>query len=336
LFVRRVAVILGDEANPLVRPVRGFAMRRRRVVIGAAALAVAAAGVWLTRPKGPPEPVYRGKTLSAWLDERRDTGRGPVVLTDEAVAAVRAIGPRAIPTLLAWLRASDSQIIRGARDVLEWRLKLVRVPTNDETRMRAMYGFRALGPAARPAFPAIVALALHSPDDGQGYDAINALCESDADTLRSLAAGLNHPDREVRLRAVDALCALRFAPNNEVCLPALEGAAGTDPDPRVRAEAVRAIAFINQELKSLTYILTADPDPEIRATAARSVGLHGARARAFLPDLEAAAHDDDPKVCEAAAEAIRQVRGPERQGGAPEGPRAPGSGPLPVGPPGPL
>jgi hypothetical protein len=284
-------------------------MKRRAVVVGAAVLAVAALGVGLSRPGGPPEPVYRGKPLSAWLDDRRATPQGPVVLSDEAIAAVRVLGPEAVPTLLAWLRASDSPVNRNAKILLEWRLRLpLRVPTNQEKRMRAMYGFRALGPAARSAFPAVVAIALNSPDDWQRADALNALTDSDADTMRRLAGGLKSPDREVRLRAVDALSCIRIAAD-EVCLPALEGALN-DPDPQVRVEAAKAIALFDQNLKAYASWLT-HRDPERRVFGARAVGGYRTRARAFLSDLEAAARDDDPKVREAVAEAIRQVRGRE-------------------------
>ena len=223
-------------------------MKRPIVLVGAAVLAVASLGVWLSRPGSPPEPAYRGKTLSAWLDDRRATPQGPVVLSDEAAAAVRALGPKAVPTLLGWLRSSDSSTRRNAKIVLEWRLKLpLRVPINQDKRMRAMYGFRALGPAAKSAFPALVAIALNSPDEWQRGDAINALTESGADAMKLLAGGLKSPDREVRLRAAVALSCIRIAPD-AVCLPALEMALN-DPDTRVRAEAAKGISLCHQQLK---------------------------------------------------------------------------------------
>ena len=297
-----------DRANRSVDPAGGLVMNKRRVTAtGAVVIAVAALGSWWFRSGDPPEPVYGGKTLGAWLDDRRSTPQGPVVLSDEAAAAVRAMGPEAVPTLLAWLRASDPMISRNAKVLLEWRLKLpVRVPTNQDKRMRAMYGFRALGPVARPAFPALVALALNSPDEWQRVDAINALTDSNADVMRRFAEGLRSPDREVRLRAVFALSCIRIAPD-EVCLPALEGAL-KDPDPQVRAEATRAISLFNLNLKNGAAWLKLG-DPAMRAIGARMVGGYRARARAFLPDLEAAALDDDPEVRAAVAEAIRQVRG---------------------------
>jgi len=282
-------------------------MKRRACVVGAAVFVAAALAVWLSRPGAPPEPVYRGKTLGAWLDDRRATPQGPVVLSDEAVAAVRALGPKAVPPLLAWLRASDSSVKRNAKILLEGRLKLpLRVPTNQENRMRAMYGFRALGLAARSAFPAVVAIALNSPDEWQRADAINALTDSDADTMRRLAAGLKSADREVRLRALFSLPCIRIAPD-EVCLPAFE-AALKDPDPQVRIEAAKAIAFFQQNLKDFAAWLT-HRNPEIRVFAAQAIGSYRTRAQAYLSDLEAAAHDKDPKVRAAVAEAIHQVRG---------------------------
>jgi HEAT repeat protein len=253
------------------------------------------------------EPTYQGKRLSAWLDERHPTPPGPVVLNDDAVAAVQALGSEAIPTLLAWLRASDSWMSRNAKIVLEWRLSLpVQVPTNQAKRMRAMYGFRALGAAAKSAFPEIVALVLNSPDEWQRGDAINALTDSDADTMRRLAEGLNSPSTEVRLRAVNALTCLRIEPD-EVCLPALERAT-SDPDTRVRSKAAQGIALINSQLTVIAGWLT-HHDPEYREIAARIVGGYRARARSYLPALEVAAHDPDLKVRAAASGAIEQIRG---------------------------
>jgi HEAT repeats len=284
-------------------------MKQRTVVVGVAVLAIASLGVWLLRPGGPPEPAYQGKTLGAWLDDRRATPQGPVVLSDEAVAAVRAVGAEAVPTLVYWLRQSDSSLSRNAKIVLEWRLKLpFRVPTNQDNRMRAMYGFRALGSVARSAFPELTAIVLNSPDEWQRGDAINALTDSDAGTMRRLAAGLKSPDREVRLRAVGALTCIRIAPD-EVCLPALEGALN-DPDAGVRAGAAKGIALFDHQLKALAGCLD-HRNPEFRATAARVIGGYRTRARDFLPALEAAASDADPEVRRAVAEAIQQVRGRE-------------------------
>ena len=232
-----------------------------------------------------------------------------MVLSDQAVAAVRAIGPAAVPTLLAWLRASDSSFSRSAKILLEWRLKLpVRVPTNQDKRMRAMYGFRALGSAASAAFPELVAIALDSPDEWQRGDAINALTDSDADTMRRIAGSLKSPDREVRLRAVFALSCIRIAPD-EVLPPRARGSTERPGPPGSHrgGEGNRRLRPPAQGLRGLAHT------PRLQDAGPR--GPPGWKLphsrRAFLSDLEAAAGDNDPEVRAAVAEAIQRVRGSE-------------------------
>jgi HEAT repeat protein len=185
-------------------------------------------------------------------------------------------------------------------------LKLpVRVPTNQENRMRTMYGFGALGLAAKSAFPAIVAIALQSSDEWQRADAINALTDSDTDAMRGLAAGLTNPDRDVLLRAIFALTCIRIAPDL-VCMPALEGVVN-DPDPLVRAEAAKGITLFNQNLKMFAGFLT-HRNPEMRLFAVQALGSYRTRARPYLVNLEAAVDDDDTRVRKAVAASIPQVR----------------------------
>jgi HEAT repeats len=282
-------------------------MSRRTVVVGIAVLAIAAAGAWWW-PKSRDEPVYRGKTLSAWLDERHEPYPGSVVLTKEAEAAVRAIGADAIPSLMNWLRASDSSGNQFASRVVTRLGVPLRVPGSYEMQERAAYGLAALGTVAKPVFPEIAMIALKDArNEGQRINAINALANCDADTMRLLAAGLKDPDRNIRLSAISALFHLRVAPD-EVCLPALEGALN-DQDAQVRDSASGTITRFEEELEACAAGLE-QGDPTYRARAARILGSYRTRARKHLPKLEAAA-DDDPAVRAAIAEAIRQIRGRE-------------------------
>jgi hypothetical protein len=282
-------------------------VRRRTVVVGAAVLAIAALGAWWW-PKSRSEPVYRGKTLSAWLDERYEPYPGSVVLTKEAEGAVRAIGTDAIPWLMNWLRASDSLGNKIASTVVTRLGVPLRVPGSYEMQTRAAYGLAALGPVAKPVFPEIAMIALNdAQNEGQRVNAINALTNCDANTMRLLAAGLKNPDLNIRLRAISALFHIRVAPD-EVCLPALEGAL-KDQDAQVRASACGTITRFEEELEACAAGLEQD-DPTYRARAARILGSYRKRARKYLPNLEAAA-DDDPDVRTAIAEAIQQIRGRE-------------------------
>jgi hypothetical protein len=215
------------------------------------------------------EPVYRGKRLSAWLDECRDTGKGPVVLTSEAESAIRAIGPAAIPTLMSWIEARDQLITEWAVGGLMRIGRSFPIETNADTRRRAMYGFRALGPAAKPVWPRLAELVLQSDHEGIRGDAINALIEADAETIARRAASIRSNDLAVRARAIRVLAALRQSP--EVSVPALV-AALKHPDAWVRKDAAHALWFYQSEdlvgtaLPALQAAAT-DPDAGVSAEA---------------------------------------------------------------------
>lgn len=279
-------------------------MKRRSFVVASVLIVVLLLIQW-ARWTEPLDPEYQGKPLSAWLDDRQ-TIRGSVILSDEAVQAVRAIGPTAVPTLLAWLGTADSSLFRLSRRLHSSAYLPIKFAEHEKERTRAMYGFRALGPVARSAFPAIVAIILNTDDGRQGGDAINALTNSDADTMRLLAHGLQSSDSQIQSQAIQALRYLRIAPD-EVCLPALE-ALSHDPHPGIRQQAANAITFINSQLSSIVPALS-DQNPTFRAIAAQIIGGYRTHARAYLPNLEAAADDEDSQVRAAVAEAIRQVKG---------------------------
>ena len=130
------------------------------------------------------EPSYNNKPLSAWLDDRVLRSDGTTVLSDESVFAVQQIGHQAIPMLLQWLRYSDPpgfRLLRGAN---------VPVPLNGNWRVRAVYGFRALGDAAAPAIPDLVQLALYERDEPVRLAAIGALTNNHPEALRLLSPSL--------------------------------------------------------------------------------------------------------------------------------------------------
>lgn len=78
------------------------------------------------------EPASESRPLSAWL---RDLGAGETHRRARAEAALRHMGVRVVPALLARLESSN---------------------TNDHAR--AILGFAALGDAGRPAIPSLMAL----------------------------------------------------------------------------------------------------------------------------------------------------------------------------------
>ena len=80
-------------------------MKRRTVLVGAAVLAIACLGIWLSRPADPPEPAIGARDVGRLVRRPSRDPAGAGVLSDDADAAVRAIGPAAVPTLLAWVPA---------------------------------------------------------------------------------------------------------------------------------------------------------------------------------------------------------------------------------------
>jgi hypothetical protein len=116
------------------------------------------------------EPVYQGKTLSAWLERYSGNG-GPVQPYEieegraEAATAIRHIGTNGIPCLLRMAATEDSPVkkwlvrvpasMRVAKYLvsqplfLRWETKSVLGPSN------ACTGFRLLGPEAKSAIPGL-------------------------------------------------------------------------------------------------------------------------------------------------------------------------------------
>ena len=108
----------------------------------------------------PAEPAYGGKKLSAWADEltaiRADVShRG--TRGQEHVKAIRAIGTNAIPWLLAQYRHGSVWQWRMNQLLDKQHLVKLRFPDPDLGAIRATTGFIALGDAAEPGIPALLA-----------------------------------------------------------------------------------------------------------------------------------------------------------------------------------
>ena len=105
------------------------------------------------------EPHADGHPLSYWLqlggerdaDDIFSENKHP---NEEADAAVRKIGVRAVPILLQKLRVTDSKWRRPTVDWVGRHLKLAFEPSKAEREWaEAQYGFRILGTQAVVAIP---------------------------------------------------------------------------------------------------------------------------------------------------------------------------------------
>jgi HEAT repeat protein len=160
----------------------------------------------------------------------------------------------------------------------------------------------------------LVRQAAHDPDARVRATALEALSSlpwpgGSPDFRRVLRAALKDRDHSVRAAALSALS--RYPPEVRKAIPDLIAAA-KGKDVRLRPAALAALAAVGNEddeaAATLVAALGEANDARVRVTAALCVRQLGpVRARAALPALEAALHDEDPALREAAVRALTQV-----------------------------
>ncbi len=136
-----------------------------------------------------------------------------------------------------------------------------------------------------------------------------ARCGNPADAPR-LAGALDPAREPVPLNRATAAGALRIL-GNPVAVPALIQAL-RDPDPTVRAEALRALGTLQarSERPAIERALRADPAPSARVEAAYA--LRRLADLEALPALALALEDPDESVVFAAHDALQQISGAQR------------------------
>jgi peptidoglycan/xylan/chitin deacetylase (PgdA/CDA1 family) len=123
------------------------------------------------------EPVSQGRKLSAWLQELHELGLEAPLAESEApalrdwearqqraVAAIRSIGPKALPYLLKWLSVipQPSPWRDRLQDLLQKQsLIKITLPQQHYRGEQAIAGFGALGSIAVPALPKLQELLLN-------------------------------------------------------------------------------------------------------------------------------------------------------------------------------
>jgi hypothetical protein len=179
-------------------------MSRGRVIFWSLLLAVIAlvAAAWFSFR----EPRAGGEPLSYWL--RQGVGQGVGLdgfgmfewNSPESEAAIREIGTKAIPVLLAKLRASDSPWKKKTYDLLNKQDFYQFEFTGDYyEKMQAIYGFKVLGSNALPALPALEQMFW---DTNTSWEAARSLAQLGLVALPILRAGFTNADSLIRGAAV--------------------------------------------------------------------------------------------------------------------------------------
>jgi len=242
-------------------------MKRVRILLGVLIIAVAGVMVW--RALSAQEPVYQGRTVDSWLDDLTvSNGVARNVRSTEYRAALKQIGPEAVPFIFRKLRQNDSPWHNKYRDI--WP----NLPGF----------FHKLLPQPKPI----------SFDAGW---AGTALADCGTNATRMVIDKLNDGNpavREVAWRAVSMSFARDSMSTNEMislCLPALK-----DEVAMVRLEAARCLGRLgtaaSNAVPALLPLLSSSEAGRrasqrvfVRANTARALGEIGPAASNAIPAL---------------------------------------------------
>jgi HEAT repeat protein len=230
-------------------------MRKKRLLLIAAALGLTLVGLITWDSWTPSEPVYQGKRLSYWLlaydlgaTDRPDNG--------SADRAIQAIGTNSIPTLLRMLRTHDSSLNSKFASLAEKQPFIaISHPSVDGLYFRAARGFQLLGPRGESAVPQLAAI----------YD--RNLPPPSRSTIARILAGMGSAAKA----AVPAL---------------VRGLANTNAPER--GDTLTALGRIHAQpdlvLPELLKVLQTPASPN-HLTAAAALAAYGAEARSTVPVL---------------------------------------------------
>ena len=224
------------------------------------------------------EPAHQARPLSAWL---RDLSADDAGKRDDAQKALRQMGVKVLPHLLARIEAADTNI-----------------------QTRGILGFTALGSVAMPATQALAVLLSKNETS---LPAARALAAIGPASIPVLTNSLSSPVRFVRTSGARGLG--RMGRDARPAVPALVGALDDDDDD-LRYFAARALGHIAEEPDLTVPALAArleDRSVEVRKMAAHSLGQFRQRAQLAVPALLQAMQGNDSGVKLTALFALKEI-----------------------------
>ena len=253
---------------------RLFNHGQRRVVI---ALPVVLALISMIAILGG-EPSYRGRTLSSWLAQCRDTPLMEEARMEEAQQAVRAIGAaKALPRLLKMAQARDGRLRAWviARSVEKEIPFLKDMSPAEDTQRLAVAGFEVLGAECASAVGVLTWLL---DDTNHAFIAVRCLAVIGQPADLALCQSLTNKDAAVRHTSVSALSGT--TDDVDLYIARLKDSL-TDSAVEVRFAAVEAIGSQTEAPDAaIPLLITAmeDRSDHVSALAAKSLLDFGTNA----------------------------------------------------------
>jgi hypothetical protein len=252
---------------------------KRRLLFAAFLVVLVLGLVWLVcYLRRPPDPVYHGKPLSAWL--RQEMQANQIVIEEHVQpggtrhvpakthADLRAFdlllkekGPEILPFLIADLKTGDNLLWAPYESVRRHLPRFIgqRIPPWPEpvlVRSWAAYIIKSMGPAAAPAVP--------------------VLCERIVN------------EKDPRPRRAAMLALYDIGPAAKGAVPTLLITLEKDPSSEIRGLAAFVLGPIHPEAQTVLPALTKalqDPDVIVRTFAAQTLGQYGSDARPAVEPL---------------------------------------------------
>lgn len=203
------------------------------------------------------QPVWKGRQLSAWVEELNDADPQKAA---RAETALRHIGTNAIPYLLSSLSSAETP-------VTEW------LETGGRSELRltgAVIAFRVMGSSAVNALPALGVLLTNqmtTTNVGTAYAVAQSMAGIGGAAEPLLLAALNHPSSNVRRASLVGLIDLGEEAHG--AMPFIMEKLN-DPEPEVRGLALFFLSDApgQRDLKLRVFKeASKDPDRQVRSFA---------------------------------------------------------------------
>jgi len=286
-------------------------IRWRPLLVGLGFVILLAMAFWLWASK---EPVYQGKPLSYWVtrlgsDELRGAPK-------DAVAAIRAIGPKAVPFLLEWMPHSQPRRPAWMARVWQWcseRLHLSQneeqTPTSDCVEV-AWWALGTEGKSAIPTLARVITQPLGTMDDYSVWtDSAKAISYLGPDAIvPMLTAATNMQGKHEVWELLHNF--ENLGTNGAPAVPGLLHWA-KDPDYFVRAAVVSALGGIGKRPDLAAPVILAaleDSNSMVRRDAATALGAFADESNAVLPALIKVINGNDAQARGGALSGLGRIR----------------------------